>query len=88
MSSALDDAIIERIGFLKEQLAGEDDPAYIRTWQAQIYVLENAQVDRLEELIQIRKTDLQQAKNVFDADRIFAELDALEWLQRQSQKRQ
>lgn len=88
MSSALDDAIVERIGFLKEQLDGEDDPSYIRTWQAQIHVLETAQLDRLAELIQIRKTDLQQAKNVVDADRIFAELDALEWMQRLAQKRQ
>jgi hypothetical protein len=83
MSTALDDAIIERIGFLKEQLGAEDDPGDIRTFQGQIYVLQNAQLDRLDELIIIRRTDLQLCKNVFDADRIFAELEALEWLQRQ-----
>lgn len=38
MSTVLDDVIIERIGFLQEQLGAEDDPAYIRTFQAQIYV--------------------------------------------------
>jgi hypothetical protein len=86
MSTALDDVIAERIGFLQEQLAGEDDPAYIRTFQTQIYVLKNAQLDRLEELIKIRQTDLQATKDVFAADRIFAEIDALEWLQRQAQK--
>lgn len=86
MSTALDDVIIERIGFLQEQLGAEDDPAYIRTFRAQIYVLKNAQLDRLDELIEIRQIDLKAAKDVFEADRIFAELDALEWLQRQIQK--
>lgn len=86
MSKALDDMISERIHFLQEQLAGEDDPAYIRTFQTQIYVLRNAQLDRLDELIRIRQVDLKAAKDVFAADRILAELDALEWLQRQARK--
>jgi hypothetical protein len=86
MSTALDDIITERIGFLQEQLAGEDDPAYIRTFQSQIYILKNAQLDRLEELIKIRQTDLKAARDTFAADRIFAEIDALEWLQRQAKK--
>lgn len=86
MSTALDDVIIERIGFLKEQLGAEDDPAYIRTFQAQIKVLQTAQLDRIEELIAIRRKDLEASKNVFDADGILVELEALEWLQRQAQK--
>jgi hypothetical protein len=86
MSTALDDIITERIGFLQEQLAGEDDPSYIRTFQSQIYVLKNAQLDRIDELIEIRQTDLKATKDTFAADRIFAEIDALEWLQRQAKK--
>lgn len=80
--SLIDDAIVERIDFLKEQLAGEDDPAYIRTWQLQIKVLQNAQLDRLDELIAIRRTDLKSSKGVVEFDNVFAELEALEWLQR------
>lgn len=86
MSTALDDMISERIRFLQEQLAGEDDPACIRTFQTQIYILRNAQLDRLDELIRIRQVDLKAAKDVFTTDRILAELDALEWLQRQENK--
>lgn len=86
MSTALDDIIIERIGFLQEQLGVEDNPDYIRTFQAQIRVLQTAQLDRLDELISIRRKDLEASKSVFDADRLFAEIEALEWLQRQAQK--
>ncbi len=87
MSTTLDDAILGRIGFLKEQLSGEDDPAYIRTFRAQINVLQNAQIDRLDELIAIRKNDLKNCKSVIESDVMFAELEALEWLQRQAKKK-
>lgn len=84
MSTTLDDIIIDRISFLKEQLGAEDDPAYIRTFQAQIKILQNAQLERLDELISIRRKDLKECKDVVESDRIFAELVALEWLQRQA----
>ena len=32
-------------------------------------------------MIEIRRKDVEASKNVFDADRLFAELEALEWLQ-------
>jgi hypothetical protein len=86
MSTTLDDVIFERISFLKEQLGAEDDPAYTRTFRTQIKVLQNAQLDRLEELIAIRQNDLRACKNVVDADNVFAELEALQWLHRQAQK--
>ena len=83
MSTTPDDAILERISFLKEQLGNEDDPAYIRTFQFQIRILQAAQFDHLDELIAIRRKDLKESKDVRETDRIFAELEALEWLQRQ-----
>lgn len=86
MSTTLDDLIIDRISFLQEQLGAEDDPAYIKTFRAQIKILQNTQLDRLDELIAIRHKDLRECRDVVDADRIFAELEALEWLQRQAQK--
>ena len=86
MSTVLDDVIQDRISFLQEQLGAEDDPAYIRTFQAQIKVLQNAQLDRLPELIAIRRNDLKSCKSVIETDKIFAELEALEWLQRQAQR--
>jgi hypothetical protein len=83
MSTTIDDAIMQRIAYLQDQLAGEDDPAYIRTFQTQIRILRTAQLDKLEELIAIRKKDLKACMNVIQADMVFAELDALEWLNRQ-----
>jgi len=83
MSGTVYDAITQRIDFLQQQLAGEDDPAYIRTFITQIRVLRTAQIDRLAELIDLRKTDLMTCANVIQADMILAELEALEWLQRQ-----
>lgn len=87
MSTTLDDVILERISFLREQLNAEDDPAFIRTFQAQIRILQNAQLDRLEELIGVRRQDLKSCADIIEADRIFAELEALEWLQRQAARK-
>jgi hypothetical protein len=86
MSTRLDDVILDRVSFLQEQLGAEDDPAYIRNFRAQIRILRTAQLDRLNELIAIRRNDLKACKNVFEADTVFAELEALEWLQRQTQR--
>jgi hypothetical protein len=86
MNTTLDDMIVEKISFLKEQLGAEDDPAYIRTFRTQIKVLQNAQLDRLDELIAIRHIDLKACKNVVDADNVLAELEALQWLHQQTQK--
>lgn len=86
MSTVLDDVIQDRISFLQEQLGAEDDPAYIRTFQVQIKVLQTAQLDRLAELISIRRNDLKSCKSVIETDKTFAELEALEWLQRQAQR--
>jgi hypothetical protein len=86
MSAAIYDAIVQRIDFLQQQLAGDDDPAYIRTFITQIRVLRTAQIDRLPELIALRKNDLKACTNVVQADMMFAELEALEWLERQVAK--
>jgi hypothetical protein len=78
MSTTVDEVILDRIAFLKEQLGAEDDPAYVRTFRAQIMVLQTALLDRLDELIGIRRNDAKTCKNAFEADTLFAELDALE----------
>jgi hypothetical protein len=88
MSTTLDDRIMSRISFLQDQLAGEDDPAYIRTFMTQIRILRTAQLERLGELIAIKKNDLKNCKNVIESDMMFVELEALEWLQRQASKHQ
>jgi len=86
MKMSIDEAIVQRITFLKDQLACEDDPAYIRTFLTQVKTLQTVQIDTLDELIAIRKIDLKNCVDVVQADMIYAELDVLEWLQRQVMK--
>ena len=86
MSSTLDDAIMDRIAFLQSQISPDNKPIENQTFQIQINVLQKAQLDRLYELIAIRRKDLKECKKITHADRIFAELEALEWLQRQAAK--
>ena len=86
MSTTLDDVILERISFLREQLGAEGNPAHIRLFQTQIRVLQTAQLDRLGELIEIRRNDLHGRTGMIEADRTFAELEALEWLERQARR--
>lgn len=79
----MDDAIIDRIAFLQEQISPDNKAVVNQTFQIQINILQKAQLDRLDELVAIRRRDLKDCKSVIHSDRIFAELEALEWLQRQ-----
>jgi len=69
--------------FLQERLSIETNPSYRRTFDLQLKVLQNAQIDKLDELVAVRRADLKACKALTDADSVFAELEALEWLQRQ-----
>lgn len=71
---------------MQAELGAEDDPAYIRTFQAQTKILKNAQIDRWDELITIKLKDLRAPKEVAKSDRTFAEIKALEWMKRQDEK--
>ena len=86
MKTSIDDIIVQQITFLKDQLAYEDDSAYIRTFLAQVKTLQTAHLDRLDELIAIRKIDLKNCVGIVQSDMIYAEPDVLELLQRQVMK--
>ena len=86
MSTTLDDLILDRITFLQDQINPNNNQIENQTIQIQINVLQKAQLDRLDELIAIRRIDSKACTNLFTADHIFAELEALEWLQRQVAK--
>jgi hypothetical protein len=83
MSTVLDDIIRERISFLHEQIRPENKPAVNATFQLQLEIPQSADIEKLDRSILMGKGHLKQTKDIRETDRLFAELEALEWLQRQ-----
>ena len=81
--------IDERISFLKEQINPAYKPEVNKTFQIQIDAIRSAaaasadNIEEVESLILQKNEQLKNSKDVYESDRIFAELDGLEWLQRQ-----
>ena len=77
--------IDERISFLKEQINLENKPQVNKTFQLQIDAIRSAadNLEKLESIILQKKTLLKNSKDIHESERLFAELDGLEWLQRQ-----
>jgi hypothetical protein len=88
MSTVLDDIIRERISFLHEQIRPENKPGVNATIQLQLEILQSADIAKLDRSVLMRKAHLKQTKDVKEADRLFAELKALEWLQKQVKRNQ
>jgi hypothetical protein len=86
MQQTLQQIIDERISFLKEQINQSNKPEENKTFQLQIDAIRSAAADDIEEVEAIiagKKALLKNSKDVFETDRLFAELEGLEWLQRQ-----
>jgi hypothetical protein len=81
--SSLEQVVNERISFLKEQLNPSNKPIVNKTFEAQIEAIRNANIEKVEASVLQKKRQLDIVKDVFEADKLFAEIDALEWLQRQ-----
>jgi hypothetical protein len=79
----LQQIIDERISFLKEQINHENKPEVNKTFQLQIDAIRSADIEKVESIIMRKKVLLKNSKDVHESDRLFAELDGLEWLQRQ-----
>jgi len=81
----LQQIIDERISFLKEQINPENKPQVNKTFQIQIDAIRSAtdNLEKVESIILRKKTLLNNSKDIHESDRLFAELDGLEWLQRQ-----
>jgi hypothetical protein len=74
----------KRISFLKEQINAANSPEENNTFQLQIDAIRSVEdIEKVESIIQHKKTLLKNSKDVHETDRLFAELDGLEWLQRQ-----
>ena len=85
MITTLQQIIDERISFLKEQINHENKPEVNSTFQLQIDAIRSVydDIEKLESIILQKKALLKNSKDVHESDRLFAELDGLEWLQRQ-----
>ena len=86
MVVTLKQVIDERISFLKEQINQENRPQVNKTFQVQIEAIrsiDDYNFEKLEAIIHQKKAQLKNSKDVNEFERFFAELDGLEWLQRQ-----
>jgi hypothetical protein len=83
--TTLQQIIDERISFLKEQINPNNKPEVNSTFQQQIDAIRSVDddIEKVEFIIQEKKALLKNSKDVHESDRLFAELDGLEWLQRQ-----
>jgi hypothetical protein len=81
----LQQIIDEKISFLKEQINPNNKPEVNNTFQIQIDAIRSAadDLENVEVLIRQKKELLKNNKDVHESDKLFAELDGLEWLQRQ-----
>ena len=83
----LQQIIDERISFLIEQINQNNKPEVNSTFQLQIDAIRSIDdIEKVEFIIKEKKALLKNSKDVHDSDRLFAELDGLEWLQRQIER--
>jgi hypothetical protein len=84
MMMTLQQAIDERISFLKEQINPNNKAEVNRTFQLQIDAIRSVvDIEKIEFIILEKKALLKNCKDMHEFDRLSAELDGLEWLQRQ-----
>ena len=85
ITTTLQQIIDERISFLREQINHvKNKPEVNNTFQIQIEAIRSINdIEKVESIILQKKTLLKNSKDVHESDRLFAELDGLEWLQRQ-----
>jgi hypothetical protein len=82
----LQQVVDERISFLKEQINPQNKPQENKTFQLQIDAIRSVAADDIEEveaIIAEKKALLKNINDVHEFDRLSAELEGLEWLQRQ-----
>lgn len=82
-ATSIDNAIMERITFLRELITPDNKQEVNETFQLQIEILQSADISKVDNSILMRKYHLRQTKDIRETDRLYAELEALEWLQRQ-----
>ena len=80
----LQQIIDERVSFLREQMNPNNKPEVNSTFQIQINAIRSIDdIEKLEFIISKKKALLEDSKDIHGTETLFAELDGLEWLQRQ-----
>jgi len=79
----LHQVINERVSFLKEQISPQNKPLVNRAFETQIETIRSANTEGVAIQILIKQKQLELAKDLETIERLYTELDALEWLQRQ-----
>ena len=79
----LDQVINERVSFLKEQISTENKPLVNHAFEIQIETIRKADIEKVAFLVLQKKKQLENARDMDSIERLYTELDALEWLQRQ-----
>jgi hypothetical protein len=82
--TTLQQIINERISLLMEQINPENKPQVNETFQLQMDALKSVDdIEKVESIIMQKKPYLKNSKDVHESEKLFAELDGLEWLHRQ-----
>ena len=80
----LQQIIDKRISFLKEQINLNNKPEVNKTLQLQIKGIRSVDdIEKVEFLIKEKKALWKNSKDVQMSEKLYSELDGLEWLQRQ-----
>ncbi len=85
----LQQIIDERVSFLSEQINSNNKPEVNSTFQVQIDAIravDDYDIEKVEAIVSQKKSQVKNSRDVHELDRLFAELEALEWLQRQIAK--
>ena len=79
----LQQIIDERLSFLKEHINQENKSEVNKTFQLQIDAIGSAadDIEKLKFIINEKNALLKNSKDIHESERLFAELDMLEWLQ-------
>ena len=83
MDTTIDDIILQRIGFLREQISPSNKPSINKMFQLQIDMLKSTDLQKLEAILVWKRKEMKHCIDSHESERLFTELDALEWLQRQ-----
>ena len=83
----LQQIVDEKISFLKEQINPRNKPEENRTFQLQIDAIRSAaaaaavedDIEEVETMIAEKKALLKKSEDVYEFDRLSAELEGLEW---------
>jgi hypothetical protein len=89
MQLTLQQVVDERISFLKEQINPRNNPEENKTFQLQMDTIRSAasavadadDIEVVEAIIAEKKALLKNSNDVYEFDRLSAELEGLEWLQ-------